>query len=76
MDDFVNKALAKGNVIAVAQLSPEPTHIISNTIGMNIVDQKYAPETVHSVTLVNNVASKIFVTNFIQLVFPQPVVIR
>ena len=47
MDDFVNKAFAKGNVIAVAQSSPEPTYIVSNTIGMNAVDQKYTLETVH-----------------------------
>jgi len=60
VDDFVNKALAKENVIAVAQSSPEPTYIISNTIGMNAVDQKYTLETVHPVTSINNIASKVF----------------
>ena len=60
MNDFVNKALAKGSIITVAQSSPEPTHIVSNTIGINAVDQKYTPETVHLITPVNNIASKIF----------------
>ena len=60
MDDFVNKALAKGNVIAVAQSSLELTYIISNTIGMNTVNQKYTLETVHPITPVNNIASKVF----------------
>jgi len=38
MDKFFNDILAKKNITAVTQSSSKPTHIVSDTISMNVVD--------------------------------------
>ena len=43
MNEFINNALAK-NIIAIVQPNSKPTHIVSDTIPMNVIDQNYTPE--------------------------------
>ena len=59
VDKLVNDVLAKENVTTVAQSNSRLTHIISDTIPTNIVDQNHTPEIVHSITPINNVTSEV-----------------
>ena len=59
VDKFVDDALAKENVTIVAQSNSKPTHIISDTISMNVVDQNHTPEFACSITSINNVTSEV-----------------
>ena len=59
MNKFVDDALAKENVIAVVQSNSKPSHIVSDTIPMNVVDQNHTPEIAHSITSINNMTSEV-----------------
>jgi len=43
VNEFVNNALAK-NIIAIVQSNSKPTHIVSDTIPMNVIDKNHTPE--------------------------------
>ena len=59
MDKFVDDALTKENVAVVAQSNSEPTHIVSDTISTNVVDQNDTPEIACPITPINNVTSEV-----------------
>lgn len=59
MNDFVNDTLAKENIIVAAQSSSKLTHIISDIIYTDAVEQNHALKTFCSITPINNVVSKI-----------------
>jgi len=59
VDKFVDDALTKENVTVVAQSNSEPTHIVSDTIPTNVVDQDDIPEIACPITPINNVTSKV-----------------
>lgn len=59
INDFVDNTLAKENVTAAAQSNPKLTHIISNIILIDTIDQNYISETIYSITLINNMASEV-----------------
>ena len=59
MNKFINNVLTKENVTTVAQSNSKLTHIVSDTILMNIVDQKNILEIACPITSINNITSEV-----------------
>jgi len=59
VNKFVDNALAKKNVIAVVQSNSKPSHIVSDTIPINVVDQNHILEITHLITPTNNIISEV-----------------